>query len=71
MEVAELKVFFGSYKDRTARVRHPEDKVREARLRGLGHIGRRDGGYTDGRLWETELSGRRKRGRGRGDLWMW
>lgn len=39
------------------------DKLREARLRWVGHVLRRKSGYTDGRMLRMELPGRRPRGR--------
>lgn len=39
------------------------DKVIEARLRWLGHIQMREGGYVGQRMIKMELPGRKKRGR--------
>ena len=47
----------------TAHVRGFGDKVREARLRWLGHVQRRDSEYIGRRMLSFELPGRRSRGR--------
>ena len=47
----------------TARVGRFWEKTREARLRGYGHLRRKDDGYIRRRMLRMELPGKRKRGR--------
>ena len=47
----------------TAHVRCFGEKVREARLRGFGHVQRRDSEYICGKMMRLELPGTSPRGR--------
>jgi hypothetical protein len=75
LEVAELKMLRfalgvmrmdrirNEYIRGTAQVGWFGDKAREARLRWIGHVWRREDGYIARRMLKMELPGKRKRGR--------
>ena len=85
MEVAELKMLRFSlgvtrmdnirneleYIRGTTQVGKFGEKTREARLRWYGHLRRKDDEHIGRRMLRMELSGKRKRGRPKGGLWMW
>ena len=50
----------------TAQVGRFVEKTREARLRWLGHVRKKDDGYMGRRMLRMELPGKRKRGRSDG-----